>query len=358
MTDANDPRADERRPLWMRNNAHLYIRHDAHLYIRHDAHRFMPPGSPVYSGRDVVKYFWPDEPSQENYPENGLTRPGVVEWTGKRGRWMPERAARERAEQERQERELAERSRREAFEYRKALLDLRADLAQLKFDLAFERFKRTYLRWAREQELRRKAGFRPDQPRVPAGNPDGGQWTAEDGWGNDTTNDARVTLAAIRVPRIPQKPRIPQQRPPTERERNQIARELAREGVEALGAAIAGGANWLYEKGAEFYASFDSPKTLEELRRGVAEPRAGYDNHHIVERATAAADRSENHLINAPENLVRIPRWKHWNLNRWYETPNKDYGLMTPRSYHRGKSWEERVRVGLYGLIEVGVLKR
>lgn len=27
--------------------------------------------------------------------------------------------------------------------------------------------------------LRLKAGFRPDQPRVPAGNPDGGQWTDE-----------------------------------------------------------------------------------------------------------------------------------------------------------------------------------
>ncbi|MBS0236214.1 MAG: hypothetical protein JSS50_02620 [Proteobacteria bacterium] len=26
-----------------------------------------------------------------------------------------------------------------------------------------------------------KAGFRPDQPRVPAGNPDGGQWTREHG---------------------------------------------------------------------------------------------------------------------------------------------------------------------------------
>ena len=30
------------------------------------------------------------------------------------------------------------------------------------------------------RELARKAGFNPDQPRVPAGNPDGGQWTRED----------------------------------------------------------------------------------------------------------------------------------------------------------------------------------
>jgi hypothetical protein len=28
---------------------------------------------------------------------------------------------------------------------------------------------------------RYKANFNPDQPRVPAGNPDGGQWTSEGG---------------------------------------------------------------------------------------------------------------------------------------------------------------------------------
>jgi hypothetical protein len=38
--------------------------------------------------------------------------------------------------------------------------------------LAGERFRRVL-----------KAGFRPDEPRVPAGNPDGGQWTDEGGGG-------------------------------------------------------------------------------------------------------------------------------------------------------------------------------
>ncbi len=40
-----------------------------------------------------------------------------------------------------------------------------------------------------------KAGFNPNQPRVPAGNPDGGQWTADPGYGGrgssrDYPNDA------------------------------------------------------------------------------------------------------------------------------------------------------------------------
>jgi len=32
-------------------------------------------------------------------------------------------------------------------------------------------------------ELHRKANFDPNQPRVPRGNPDGGQWTGEGGMG-------------------------------------------------------------------------------------------------------------------------------------------------------------------------------
>jgi hypothetical protein len=76
-----------------------------------------------------------------------------------------------------------------------------------------------------------------------------------------------------------------------------------------------------------------------------------------VERHTAAADGSEDRRIEAPENLVRIPRWKHWELNGWYEKPNDDYGGLTPRAYVYGKSWEIRDQVGLKGLIAVGVLR-
>ena len=42
--------------------------------------------------------------------------------------------------------------------------------------------------------LRLKAGFRPEQPRVPAGSPDGGQWVAEG-------DDGRPILVSRRGPR-------------------------------------------------------------------------------------------------------------------------------------------------------------
>ncbi len=40
------------------------MRPDAHLWIRQDAHRFMAPGAPRYVGKDVVRYFWPEYPTQ------------------------------------------------------------------------------------------------------------------------------------------------------------------------------------------------------------------------------------------------------------------------------------------------------
>lgn len=63
---------------------------------------------------------------------------------------------------------------------------------------------------ARLQNLARKAGFRPEQPRVPAGHPDGGEWVDEDG-------DADLILIGgdpEDISKFPEKP------PPTTRKRN------------------------------------------------------------------------------------------------------------------------------------------
>ena len=58
---------------------------------------------------------------------------------------------------------------------------------QLEWSLAARRFQLAY---ARHVQALVKAGFNPDQPRVPAGNPDGGQWTS--GGGNGGLNDLRI----------------------------------------------------------------------------------------------------------------------------------------------------------------------
>jgi hypothetical protein len=62
-------------------------------------------------------------------------------------------------------------------------------------------------------------------------------------------------------------------------------------------------------------------------------------------------------MIDAPENIVSIPRMKHWEINAWYQTPNREFDRLTPREYLSGKDWDERQRVGLLALREFGVLR-
>ena len=62
-------------------------------------------------------------------------------------------------------------------------------------------------------------------------------------------------------------------------------------------------------------------------------------------------------MIHGPENLVRIPRFKHWEINAWYMKRNRAYEDLPPRDYLRGKDWATRTRVGLDALTQHGVLK-
>ena len=104
-------------------------------------------------------------------------------------------------------------------------------------------------------------------------------------------------------------------------------------------------------------AYFDPPRSLAELNQAANNRQSGYDVHHIVEQAAAAADGSEGAWMNGPDNLARIPTLKHWELNSWYAMTSKYFGGVSPRNFLRGKSWDERRRVGIEGLRAVGVLK-
>ena len=66
-----------------------------------------------------------------------------------------------------------------------------------------------------------------------------------------------------------------------------------------------------------------APKSLGELHDGVFQAdKRGYDVHHIVERASARDDNYPDAVINWADNLVLIPRYRHWQINSWFETPN------------------------------------
>jgi hypothetical protein len=201
--------------------------------------------------------------------------------------------------------------------------------------------------------------YRPDQPRVPAGSREGGQWTDEGAEtrtvaGSPPRKRPQTVLAGL--------PIIPRRRPPTSPERTAIAKAVAIAIVEA-GVKASGiidkikEASWLYEAWPTIVSYTDGPKTFGELQQNALTVRPGYDRHHVVEQTAAEAIGYPRRMIDAPENIVSIPRMKHWEINAWYQTPNKEFGRLTPRKYLSGKDWDERQRVGLFALRKFRVLK-
>jgi hypothetical protein len=214
-----------------------------------------------------------------------------------------------------------------------------------------------------------KAGFSPSQPRVPAGNPDGGQWTGSGGGGTAAGGGLTQVAQNISPDHLTD---IPEERPESARLRNAAIKrvaifvaKLAAEhflgepaGLILNAIDIASSAAWVVEEGGALIEAYaDPPKSLEELQEAVSTPAAGYDIHHIVEQTPAEQDGFSRSQIDSPANLVRIPTLKHWQITGWYMTPSEDFGGMSPRSYLRGRSWEERMQVGYRGLIRSGVLK-
>jgi hypothetical protein len=168
----------------------------------------------------------------------------------------------------------------------------------------------------------------------------------------DLAEEAEARLRELTEP----PPTIPQQRPPTTRERNDAAREIAKWLARNLGRVIEGVA-WLDEFEESIQAYLDPPNTLKELQEAASTSKKGHDIHHIVEQASAEQDKFPRSMIDGPENRVRIPRYKHWEINAWYGRRSETFGNQSPRDYLRGKDWDERIRVGMQALIKYGVLK-
>ncbi len=273
-----------------------------------------------------------------------------------------------------------------------ARLRWRASVAAFEVLIAARRLKR----------LIEKANFNPQQPRLPRGHPDGGQWTrvgaaegGEPALPAMARNPFRLREPGTAAPRIviaqdlpdlppkpgepggpaelpeidglPPRPDIPERRPATTRRQNIIAREagrwLARVALQlspigrVLNLISAG--HWLEDFLPQLRSYLDEPRTLEDLQARAQRPReAGYDDHHIIEQAAGRREKFEYNVTYGPQNVVRIPRWRHWMLNSWYETENEDYGGMAPREFLEGNGVpRDHIDVGLDGLRYVGVLR-
>jgi hypothetical protein len=261
------------------------------------------------------------------------------------------------------------------FEFYELPPEAKDHLSRLRWQIAGNQM---LLAWYRLEALLAKANFNPDQPRIPTGNADGGQWTGA-GRSNYRATDrsapsriwsrpppSLLRLVADKGSHPPgEPPQIPVKKPDSGNVRNTIIKRTVRF---LVGAASAGSRVSPYVWGAIEAASwaqpyitayFDKPKTLEELQRAASEPETGYDIHHLVERVSATKVGFPKALIENPENLVRISTLKHWEVNAFFETADETYGGLTPREYLRNPNigWEERVRIGKRILAKAGVLK-
>ncbi len=185
---------------------------------------------------------------------------------------------------------------------------LQRDIATLRLELALLRF--------------RYKAYNPHQPRVPAGNPDGGQWM---GGG---AGAGRIRLAGPlppgvghnQGPPLDELSPLPQERPPDRETRSAAVKEAARRLLRYGGplGRIVGAAYWLYQYDKLIEASLDPSKSLEELQQAVSDaPRLGYQRHHIVEQDAAEKDGYRRSLIDGRDNLVLIPTLKHREITSW-----------------------------------------
>lgn len=212
------------------------------------------------------------------------------------------------------------------------------------------------------REILRKGNFDPNQPRAPAGSPNGGQWTREGGGGPagspaSGTTDRLPSNGSEAPPDAPASPRphlhieiwpsnggppledppvIPTTPPPETQKRSLIARNVARwlarrlsEGHpmgRLLTPLLLEAGSWLYNNYWPLISEYLAPpKTLTELQQNVRTPRPGTDVHHIVEEAAARAAGFPESRINAPENLVRISRLRHELVNRAYSRKMRNF---------------------------------
>jgi hypothetical protein len=206
--------------------------------------------------------------------------------------------------------------------------------------------------------LHRKGGYNPDQPRDKYG-----KWRYV-----GRKKPEKVDLKDLSE--------IPSERPVSTELRNQIVKQAAKliarlaldaalveSGVgTAVGAAMLVAdaietAAWLKDYVPVIQSYFDAPKSLGELQQNALTSRPGYDIHHIVEQTPAENAGFPRSMIDASENLVSVPRFKHQEISDWYSTTNENFDNLTPREYLRDKDWNTRTAVGLGALKDVGVLK-
>ncbi|HEV7259427.1 MAG TPA: hypothetical protein VGN82_16725 [Bosea sp. (in: a-proteobacteria)] len=223
-----------------------------------------------------------------------------------------------------------------------------------------------------------KGGFNPNQPRVPAGNPEGGQWGDGSGQHPDAIPLLSDFLAAfpdaiagaasgLELPSPADGPGIPASQPRTAQGITAVVKDSARwlqSAKDTRASSQARGffsqlldTSWLRSHMPRIGSYLDDPKTEQELHDAVSRPSAGFDIHHRNERAAATVAGYPSSMINGRPNLMLVPTLRHWDVSGWYMTRNSEFGGLTPRQFLSDKDWNTRQAIGNRALRLYGILK-
>lgn len=210
---------------------------------------------------------------------------------------------------------------------------------------------------ARLQALLEKGGFNPNQPRVPAGSPEGGQWGGGEGgcqgWQPGIGDNGGPELDPVGPPKT-----LPKDNISKVQAGKALAKVIARRAgpIGVVLAAIEAGQK-LYTEWPSIRSYQDGPKSFSELQQHAGKRRPGYDDHHIVERGAGSREGFPRSAIDGADNDVSIPRYKHHEITGWYSRPHSEFGMQSPREYVRGRDLSEHMRIGYRALRDNGVLK-
>jgi hypothetical protein len=150
---------------------------------------------------------------------------------------------------------------------------------------------------------------------------------------------------------------LPLEKPPSSQKVTGALRDATPLFQEFGAASVLLAAPWIASYAPLVIANADAPKDWEDLKSNVGMGRLGYDDHHLAEEAAARRAGFPEELIQGNDNLVSIPRMKHWAINGYMSRVDPELNDMSPREFLKDKSWEERQAFGLSVLKLFGVLK-
>ena len=247
--------------------------------------------------------------------------------------------------------------------------------------------------WLERKAWERK--FDPNQPRVPRGHPDGGQWTdgpgstgAQENPGEELLTEAeqeelghlaeqaRRILADTDHPAAllvlaggPKLPKLPKNKSGALTYMAAFFKDIATYAVRHGPAAKTAVEWWIATRELlpEIVTFVIPPKPWEEIiadsnyhefeRMEDFEAAYGdaglfHDWHHIVERNSGFSERE----LHNTENVVRIPRGRHWLVTSFMTRGQRSLGGISWRQWLIGKPIEEHRLVGLMALQEIGAM--